>query len=170
MEPTPAAPSPKIPKSQQEAHDSVVQYLQKTVDGLPPGTVIDASDTIGGSNLGCDDNYTGPGPGPTEFSLFAHVVGPPGPKPADLIARAGELWRSWGIKVMERDGFEKRTNSVTSQTDTPYKSSRHIPPTIQHRSSQRRRASPATYAKMDYRFPRRFAKARPEVSPLVPAC
>lgn len=107
MEPTPVAPSPKIPKSQQEAQDSVVRYLQKTVDGLPPGTVLDTRDTIGGSNLGCDDNYTGPGPGPTEFSLFANVIVPAGSKPAELIARAGELWRSWGIKVMERDGFEK---------------------------------------------------------------
>lgn len=109
MEPTPIAPSPKIPKSQQEAQDSLVRYLQKTVDGLPPGTVLDTSDTIGGSNLGCDDNYTGPGPGPgpAEFSLFAKVIGPARMKPADLIAHAGELWRSWGITVIERDGFEK---------------------------------------------------------------
>lgn len=107
LEPTPIAPSPKIPKSEQEAQDSALRYLQKTVDGLPPGTVLDMSDTIGGSNLGCDDNYTGPGPGPTEFSLFANVIGPAGVKPADLIAHAGELWRSWGITVMERDGFEK---------------------------------------------------------------
>ncbi|WP_232518792.1 hypothetical protein [Mycobacterium intracellulare] len=102
MPPTPPAPSPKIPKSLRGAQDSVVRYLQKTVDGLPPGTVLDTSDTTGGSNLGCDDDYTGPGPGPTEFSLFAIVIGPAGVKPADLITRAGELWRSWGIKVMAR--------------------------------------------------------------------
>ncbi|MCA2231013.1 hypothetical protein JF732_22130, partial [Mycobacterium intracellulare] len=34
--------------------------------------------TIGGSNFGCDANYTGPGP--TEFSLFAKVIGPAGVK------------------------------------------------------------------------------------------
>ncbi|AFC53144.1 hypothetical protein MPRI_34990 [Mycobacterium paraintracellulare] len=49
---------------------------------MPRGTVLDTSDTIGGSNVGCDDNYTGPGPGPglTEFSLFAKVIGPAGVK------------------------------------------------------------------------------------------
>ncbi|WP_231117598.1 hypothetical protein [Mycobacterium intracellulare] len=154
MESTPIAPSPKIPKSQQEAQDSLVRYLQKTVDGLPPGTVLDTSDTIGGSNVGYDDNYTGPGPGLTEFSLFAKVIGPAGMKPTDLIAHAGELWRSWGITVIERDGFEKPNHSVTSQTDTTYKSRRHILPTIHRPSSQHRRASPATYVEMAYRFPR----------------
>ncbi|MCP2627137.1 hypothetical protein NLB33_30275 [Mycolicibacterium smegmatis] len=107
MEPTPVAPSPKVPGSQQEAQEMVLHYLQRTVDGLPPGTILDSSDTRGGGNRACDDDYTGPGPGPTAFSVWTHVVGSPDTKPADLIARTGELWRSWGIQVMERDGFEK---------------------------------------------------------------
>jgi len=107
MEPTPTASSPKIPRSQQEAQDMVLQYLQKTVDGLPAGTLLDGTDTIGGSNLPCDDNYMGPGPGPTEYSARTHVIGPAGITPADLITRTGDLWRSWGIPVMERNGFEK---------------------------------------------------------------
>ncbi|WP_232315542.1 hypothetical protein [Mycobacterium celatum] len=107
MEPTPVAPSPKVPSSQQEAQDTVLHYLQKTVDGLPPGTVLDSSDSQGGSNLACDDNYTGPGPGPTEYTAAMHVIGPEGTAPAELVARSGELWQSWGLTVMERNGFEK---------------------------------------------------------------
>ena len=107
MDHTPVAQSPKVPDSQQEAQDTVLHYLQKTVNGLPPGTVLDSSDAQGGSNLGCDDNYTGPGPGPTEYTAALHVVGPQGIPPADLITRTGQLWQSWNLTVMERDGFEK---------------------------------------------------------------
>lgn len=154
MERTPVAPSPKIPKSQQEAQDTVIGYLQKTVDGLPPGTVLDTTDTIGGSNLGCDDNYTGPGPGPTEFSLFAKVVGPADVKPADLVARAGEVWRSWGITVMEREGFEKpnRFGYLPDGYNIQIKAA--YPPNIPRPSSQRLHASPAKYDKTASRFPR----------------
>src|SRR5262249_46676646 len=74
MEPTPVARSPKIPTSQQEAQDTVLRYLQRTVDGLPPGTVLDSTDTRGAGNLSCDDEHTGPGSGPTEFSVWTHVV------------------------------------------------------------------------------------------------
>ncbi|WP_234816452.1 hypothetical protein [Mycolicibacterium agri] len=107
MEPTPVAPSPKVPGSQQEAQDTVLQYLQRTVDGLPPGTVLDSTDTRGGGNLSCDDNYAGPGAGPSAFSVWTHVVPPAEVKPLDLVALAGDLWRSWGLEVMERNGFEK---------------------------------------------------------------
>ncbi len=107
MEPTPRVRSPKIPSSQQQAQDTVLQYLQKTVDGLPPGAVLDSTDTIGGSNASCDDDYTSPGRGPTEYSVWAHVVAPAGVMSADLIARIGDLWRGWGLTVMERSGFEK---------------------------------------------------------------
>ncbi|SRX92132.1 hypothetical protein [Mycobacterium shimoidei] len=107
MEPTPAAPSPKIPSSQQEAQDTVLHYLQKTVDGLPPGTVLDSTDFRGGGNVPCDDDYMGPGKPPSEYEYWTHVNGPPGTAPDELIVRAGDLWRSWGFNVIERSGFEK---------------------------------------------------------------
>lgn len=107
MEPTPTAASPKVPVSQQEAQDTALQYLQRTVDGLPPGTTLDSSDARGGGNLSCNDDYTGPGSGPTEYIVATHVIGPAGFKPADLVTKTGDLWRSWGMEVMQRDGFEK---------------------------------------------------------------
>jgi len=107
MEPTPSAAAPKIPRSQQEARDTVLQYLQRTVDGLPLGTTLDSSHARGGANLSCDDDYTGPGSGPTEYIVATHVIGPPSAKPVDLVAKAGDLWRSWGLQVMQREGFEK---------------------------------------------------------------
>lgn len=107
MEPTPSASSPKTPGSQREAQDTVLRYLQKTVNGLPAGTSLDSSDAQGGSNLACDDNYTGPGPGPTEYTAAVHLIGPPGTPPTELIAHTGQLWQSWNLKVTERDGFEK---------------------------------------------------------------
>jgi hypothetical protein len=107
MEPLPTAASPKVPASQREARDTVLQYLQRTVDGLPPGTTLDSTDARGGANLSCNDDYTGTGSGPTEYIVATHVIAPTGLKPTDLIAKTGELWRSWGVKVVERDGFEK---------------------------------------------------------------
>ncbi len=48
MEPIPTPSAPKIPSSQQEAQDTVLHYLQKTVAGLPAGTVLDSTDFRGG--------------------------------------------------------------------------------------------------------------------------
>lgn len=103
--PTPA--EPKVPTSQQEAQDTVLGYLQKTVDGLPPGTTLDSTNFRGAANRSCDDEYTGPGRGPTRFSVWTHVVGPQDASPEGLVAQAGDLWRSWGLTVIERDDFRK---------------------------------------------------------------
>lgn len=107
MDPTPSVRSPKIPKSQQEAQDTVLQYLQKTVDGLPPDTVLDSTDFRGGGNVSCDDDHTGPGNPPTEYEYWTHVNGPHGTSSDELVVRAGEVWRSWGFTVTERDDFRK---------------------------------------------------------------
>ncbi|WP_234809003.1 hypothetical protein [Mycolicibacter hiberniae] len=100
-------PPPKVPSSQQEAQDTVLRYLQRTVDGLPSGTVLDSTDFRGGGNLACDDNFTGPGKPPTEYEYWTHVNGPAGTNPDDLVTAVGETWRSWGLTVVERDDFRK---------------------------------------------------------------
>ncbi|SHP44857.1 Uncharacterised protein [Mycobacteroides abscessus subsp. abscessus] len=107
MESVPTPASPRIPTSQQEAQDAVLRYLQKTVDGLPPGTVLDSTDFRGGGNVPCDDNFTGPGKPPTEYEYWTHVMGPPGASSDELVAATGEVWRSWGLTVVERDDFRK---------------------------------------------------------------
>ena len=103
--PTPAAP--KIPASQQEAQDTVVGYLQQTVNGLPPGTTLDSTDFRGGANMDCEDEPTGPGKPPTRFEYWTHVNGPEGGNLDDLVSKAGDVWKSLGINVIERDDFRK---------------------------------------------------------------
>lgn len=97
----------QIPHSQQEAQDTVLRYLQRTVDGLPPDTVLDSSNSQGAANLPCDDNHIGDEPGPYEFFATLDVIGPDNTSPADLVSVTGELWHSWHLSVTERDGFEK---------------------------------------------------------------
>lgn len=107
MEQTPTPPPPKTPSSQQEAQDTVLHYLQKTVDGLAAGTVLDSTDFRGGGNVPCDDDFTGPGKPPTEYEYWTHVNGPSGVSSDELVAATGEVWRSWGLTVVERDDFRK---------------------------------------------------------------
>lgn len=106
MEPTPTAKNPKIPTSQQEAQGIVLKYLQRTVYALPKGTSFDSTDAQGGSNLSCDD-FAGPGPGPTQYDVTTHVVSPPNVAPTEIVANVGDVWRSWGLKVLERKEFDK---------------------------------------------------------------
>lgn len=103
--PTPAAP--KIPASQQEAQDAVIGYLQKTVNGLPPGTALDSTDFRGGANMACVDEHTDPGKPPTRFEYWTHVNGPQGSNPDDLVSKTGDVWKSLDINVIERDDFRK---------------------------------------------------------------
>lgn len=154
MESTPTASSPKVPDSQQEAQDTVLQYLQRTVDGLPPGTTLDSSDARGGGNLSCDDNYTGPGSGPTEYIAATHVVAPAGVKPADLISKTGDLWRSWGLQVMQREGFEKPNQFGFHPTATASRSKRPIQPITRPCSPSYPLVSPVTSETTTSRHPR----------------
>jgi hypothetical protein len=96
------------PTSQQEAQDTIVGYLKKTLAALPPGTTLDATRYSGaGSNAPCDNNPTGPGKSPTEFSTTSDLTLPAGSDPNDVIAKMGDIWKGWGWYVVERDGFQK---------------------------------------------------------------
>jgi hypothetical protein len=108
--PPPAGWTPHavVPASQRQAQDTIVGYLKKTLAALAPGTTLDATRYSGaGSNAPCDDNPTGPGKPPTEFSTIADLKLPPGNDPNDVIAKIGDIWKSWGWYVIERDGFQK---------------------------------------------------------------
>jgi hypothetical protein len=113
--PMKAAPPPAgfnqhtvTPTSQQQAQDTIVGYLKKTLAALPPGTTLDATRYGGaGSNAPCQDNPTGPGKPPTEFSTIGDLKLPAGSNPNDVIALIGDTWKSWGWYVIERDGFQK---------------------------------------------------------------
>lgn len=107
MEPTPVAPSPKIPASQQEAQDTVLRYLQQTVNALPPGSSLDGTRYVaGGDTRYCEDDPSGPD-APVRFSDWRDIQTAPQPNFNALIDQVGELWKSWGWEVIERDGYEK---------------------------------------------------------------
>jgi hypothetical protein len=103
-----------MPKTTQQAQDAVYQYYQKTLISLPNGYALDNSryggkGAKGGSGVNvvaCNDNAD-PNTTPARYSDSRVVVAPPGTNYTALIARLGEIWRSWGWKVEERDGFDK---------------------------------------------------------------
>lgn len=108
--PPPPGWNPKevVPQSQQEAQDTIAGYIQRMLDALPEGTAYDTGRYSGGGhNSSCDDNYTGPGKPPTHFTTTGDLSFLPGSDLSAMIAKTGEIWRSWGWHVYERDGFEK---------------------------------------------------------------
>lgn len=107
MEPTPAAPSPKIPASQQEAQEMVLRYLQQTVDAMPRGAILDGRRLAVGDGVRyCEDDPSGPD-APVRFSDWRDVTVPNGTLSSEVVVQVGEVWRSWGWQVIERDGFPK---------------------------------------------------------------
>jgi hypothetical protein len=101
-------PKVVVPQSQQQAQDTVLNYLKRTLQGLPPGTTLDAT-RYGGASVtaSCDDSPTGPGKPPMDFATTGDLKLPNGTDAEAAIAQAGELWKSWGWNVQERDGFRK---------------------------------------------------------------
>jgi hypothetical protein len=78
MEQTPVPASPKIPTSQQEAQDTVLRYLQQTVDALPKGTTLDGTRyAIGDGTAYCEDNPSGPDT-PVHVEDWRDMTLPPG--------------------------------------------------------------------------------------------
>ena len=107
MEPTPVAKSPKIPTSQQEAQDTIVRYLQDTINALPKGTSIDGSRyVIGDGTSYCEDDPADQN-APVMVVDIRDMTLPPGTDTATVIAEAGKTWQRWGWKVLQRDGFSK---------------------------------------------------------------
>lgn len=107
MEPTPVAPSPKIPTSQQEAQDTVLRHLQDTVNALPPGSSLDGTRYVaGGDTRFCDDDPSGPD-APVRFSDWRDIQMPPQDDYKQVVLDVGDLWESWGWQVIEREGYDK---------------------------------------------------------------
>jgi hypothetical protein len=104
---TPIPASPKIPTSQQEAQDTVVGYLQKTVDALPKGTSLDGTRYLVGDGITyCEDNPSRPDAA-VHVEVWFDMAVPPGADFNTMIAQAGDIWKQWGWQVIERDGFSK---------------------------------------------------------------
>ena len=98
---------PVIPTSQQQAQDTLLRYLKNTLAELPAGTTLDAT-RFGSatSTVGCDDNDNSP-TAPKNLATWGDLTLPPGSNTATIVAQTGEIWKSWGWYVIERDGFYK---------------------------------------------------------------
>ncbi|WP_374023222.1 hypothetical protein [Mycobacterium sp. HNNTM2301] len=108
MESTPAAPSPKVPASQEEAQNMVVRYIQKTVDALPPGTNVDGTRYSGvGSGIAyCEDEPKDKN-SPVNYSYWGDLNLPQGTDVDAVFSQVENIWKAWGWQVLERQGFEK---------------------------------------------------------------
>jgi hypothetical protein len=96
---------PGPPTSQQQAQDTVLGYLKKTLQALPSGTVFDHARYAGSGNTPCNDEPTGVPP--NEFSDIRDAIFPPETYVSAMIAKTGEIWQSRGWYVRERDEFPK---------------------------------------------------------------
>jgi hypothetical protein len=100
-----------VPTSQQQAQDTVLGYLKKTLGALPAGIVFDASRYSGGTNaVPCNDAPGNTNP-PVQFAATGDLKLPAGVDGGKLIAEVGDVWKSWGWWVFERDGMYKPNRS-----------------------------------------------------------
>jgi hypothetical protein len=101
----------KVPTSQQEAQDTVLEYLKKTLAALSPGVVFDAGRFgSAASTAPCNDAPLNTNP-PKDFSATGDLTLPPGADASKLVAEVGDVWKSWGWWVFERDGMYKPNRS-----------------------------------------------------------
>ncbi|WP_264019862.1 hypothetical protein [Mycolicibacterium setense] len=146
-----------VPQSQQEAQDTVLRYLKRTVDALPPGTVLDATRYGSAGSTGyCDDNDSTP-TAPRNFSTIGELRSPPGTDNNATVRKVGDIWRSWGWSVTERDEFRKPNQfgygpdgyrlQIVSASPTTF------PPTMDAISP----CYPGTIARDDISFPMQIA-------------
>ena len=97
--PPPAGWSPKdvVPTSQQQAQDTLVGYLKRTLHALPPGTALDSTGFSGpGHNIGCDDDATDKG-APVHFQTIANVTVPGNPNPTTTIKKGRRRMAELGL-------------------------------------------------------------------------
>ncbi|EHB58728.1 hypothetical protein MycrhDRAFT_1164 [Mycolicibacterium rhodesiae JS60] len=97
-----------VPQSQQEAQDTVLGYLRRTLAVLPPGTVMDSHGYVNpGQAAWCEDEPKDPKNAPVHVQTLGDVKVPGDMDAKTLIAKVGDVWRSWGWYVFERDGFNR---------------------------------------------------------------
>jgi hypothetical protein len=147
-----------VPTSQQQAQDTVLGYLKKTLDALPPGVVFDATRYgSAGSAAPCNDAPSNTNP-PKEFSATGDLTLPPGVDAGKLIAQVGDIWKSWGWWVFERDGMYKPNRSGFSPDG--YELHVGVPGSRGHQTSPApRHVSHGISHEMTCRSPRRSQRA-----------
>ncbi|MDT5253713.1 MAG: hypothetical protein QOH07_2667 [Mycobacterium sp.] len=108
--PPPPGWNPKdvVPQSQQQAQDTPLDYLKRTLAALPQRSVLDATRYgSAGHNSWCEDEPADPKNAPSRFHTIGDFTFAPGTDFDAMVRRVGDTWRSWGWYVYERDGFQK---------------------------------------------------------------
>ena len=96
-----------MPASQQQAQETILAMLQKTVDILPTGSVLDGSRyRIGTMAHSCEDDPVGT-TSAEHVEDWRDVQLPDAADAHAVIKQTADAWRRWGWHVMERDGFER---------------------------------------------------------------
>lgn len=107
MEQVPTPASPKIPASQLEAQETVNHYMLDTINALPRGAALDGTRYVPVSRtIHCEDDPSENDP-PVHLEDWRDMTFPPGTDFNAVINETGEIWKSWGWQVLERDGFDK---------------------------------------------------------------
>lgn len=97
-----------VPQSQQQAQDTVLGYLKRTLSVLPAGASIDSAGyASSGQTAWCEDEPKDPKTAPIHLVVIGDLKVPDGMDTKALIAKLGDTWRSWGWYVFERDDFNK---------------------------------------------------------------
>ena len=101
-------PTQISPENQKQVQDTLLGYIEETLQALPPGYVLDAT-RFGGTGsgiIGCDDNATSPD-APVRLTVTGDLKIPPGVDNAAVSEAFGEVWRSWGWRVYTDDEFRQ---------------------------------------------------------------
>lgn len=101
-------PDEITPESQKQVEDTLLGYIKRTLQALPPGYVLDAS-RFGGTGsgiIGCDDNDTSPD-APVRLTVSSDLKVPPGVDNVAVSEAFGQVWRSFGWRVYSDDGFRQ---------------------------------------------------------------
>lgn len=101
-------PTDITPENQQQVQDTLLGYIKRTLNSLPPGYVLDAT-RFGGTGhgvIGCDDNDTSPD-APVRLTINSDLKIPPGIDNEAVSEAFGRVWRSFGWRVYSDDSFRQ---------------------------------------------------------------
>lgn len=104
---SPSAQHP--PPSQRQAFEATRDNLQKTVNALPAGTVLDS---IMYGHRNCENEQSGDPP-QSYYNIWA-VTLPAAADPSAIIQQAGDTWRGWGWQTAENDTIRQPNQTAYS--------------------------------------------------------
>ncbi|WP_245535321.1 hypothetical protein [Segniliparus rotundus] len=94
------------PSSQWQAQEVLYEYMRKTLQALPQGISLDNTRLSPGGGVDtCEDRIDSEN-SPISYYDYRDMRVPQGIDYAELVAKVGDVWRSWGWRVEERKGSD----------------------------------------------------------------